>query len=162
MEAVAVLGAVGSIVGIVDVVSRTILSLRDMQSRFKKANFTLDCLVGELTSTKAALNQVRALLDGFPEDAEQYYLLSMDLSDALRSCQLLVDFIDERVSELKTTDGGTGPTFESKVRIVLDDKETTQCLKRVSRQIAALNLLITAFQRYVHCDGCLQPSLSAD
>ena len=52
MDHVSVLGAAGSVITIVGVISRTVQSLLDLQARYKKANLTMSLLIGQLSTLK--------------------------------------------------------------------------------------------------------------
>ena len=51
--------AAGSILSILDVLTRSILTLYDIQRKLQECNITLAALIGELTATKAALWQLQ-------------------------------------------------------------------------------------------------------
>lgn len=139
MDPVSAIGLSGSIVGIVDVIARSILSLLDLQKQFKDADGTLIALIGQLQTMKAGLEQVRALID----DSEQSYQLQMDLSSAVKACDVRVHNLDEKITELDRSKADK-LTFESKVRLVLGSKGTEVCLTRLDRQANAITMLISA------------------
>ena len=57
-----VLATVSGIVGIVDVLSRSIIKLHDIMGKLTDANITLAALIGELTATKIALESLNTCL----------------------------------------------------------------------------------------------------
>lgn len=143
-----VIGAVGAIVGIVDVVSRTVLTLRDIKARLDGADAKLVELIGELTAIKAALSHVKGLIeDNANEDV--HYQFVMDLEDTLGCCLPLVQLIDDRVMQAGWHEGETSlEAFKNKIALVLRHEDTMDALARVNRMLTALNTLILAYNRW--------------
>jgi hypothetical protein len=54
MDPVSAIGLVGSIIGVVDVISGNISSIIDLQSRYKTADLKVHLLIGQLSTLKAA------------------------------------------------------------------------------------------------------------
>ena len=145
MDPVSLISLAGSIVGIVDVISRSIITLRNLQQRWQAANFTVTLLIGQLTTLKAALNHISdwsqsASLDTIP----CYHQLVIDLDTSLECCKGLVRFIDKQISRLEW-DETRSLTFESHIRAVLDGSGVKECANHLNNQSTALNLLLTAF-----------------
>ncbi|KAL9091549.1 MAG: hypothetical protein Q9159_001409 [Coniocarpon cinnabarinum] len=86
------LGAVGAVVGILDVVARSVLRLRDMQKRLKEANVNVQMMMGELTATRTALKVLKAGIASSTDKALDEEL-SAGLDSSLESCSLLVQII---------------------------------------------------------------------
>ena len=129
--------------GIVDVATKVISSLRALQQRWSATDLTIRMLISHITIMKAALQQIEAWISSSLEPAPQHHQLVMDLDVALDSCQLLLLFMDEHISRLEWTDNGK-MTFDSKVRAMLEDRSVTDCLNHLNNQTMALNLLLTA------------------
>lgn len=142
-----IVGGVGAIVGIIDVVTRIVLVLRDVKSRLEEADTTLMALIGELTTIKAALNQVKALIESRANE-EMHHQLVMDLDDTLGCCLTLVNVVDDRVMQLNWHDGANlRPVFRAKVKLVLNSQDMTGSLQSLSRILTAVNTLILAYNR---------------
>jgi hypothetical protein len=62
MDPLSAISLADSVVGIVDVVSRTIKSLHNLSEPWKEADFAVTLLIAQLSALKAALNQIS---DGF-------------------------------------------------------------------------------------------------
>lgn len=70
-----VIGTTAAIVGIVDVLARSIKKLHDLQKQRQGANITLAALMGELTATKAALKELRVSVERHADDEQHYDLV---------------------------------------------------------------------------------------
>ena len=142
MDPVSVLGLAGSIVGIVEVAARSISALRALQQRWKTADLTINILISQLTTLKAALSQIKEWISN-SLSAIQHYQLVMDLGASLESCDTLLLFIDGQLSHLNWNDSNA-LDFDSKIKAVLQDKKVQECANHLANQSAALNLLLTA------------------
>ena len=58
MEPISAIGLGASVIGTLDIVTRTTSALRQLQQRWKSADMTVSLLVAELTTLKAVLNQI--------------------------------------------------------------------------------------------------------
>ncbi len=143
MDPVSVIGLGASIVGIIDVVTRTLTSLRQLQQRWKKADLTVGLLVSQLTTLKAALNQISDWVNQRLEGAIQHHQLVIDLESSMESCNMLVSLMDGSISELNF-DEKNSLVFESRAKAVLQDAQVKECVSHLHNQAMALNLLLTA------------------
>ena len=143
MDPLSVLGAAGAVVGIIDVATRSINSLRRLQQQWSGADLTVSLLVGQLNTLNAALNQISEWMSTSLETVPQHHQLTIDLDASLESCKTLILFIDSHLSRLEWDDTNT-LSLESKFRALLKDQSITDCVNHLHGQIAALNLLLTA------------------
>src|SRR5450432_3013783 len=58
MDPLTIIGTTGAIANIVDVICKTVKSLRDVHSIWKDADLTIINLIAQLSSLKAALNKI--------------------------------------------------------------------------------------------------------
>ena len=142
MDPVSAVGLAGSVVGIIDVATRSIGALRALQQRWKTADLTISILKSQLTTLKAALGQIKDWIST-SLNANHHYQLVMDLGSALNSCETLLLFIDGQVSHLAWNDNNA-LSLESKIKAVLQDKTVRECATHLANQSMALNLLLTA------------------
>ena len=143
------MGAASSIVSIIDIASRCISSLHALQQRWKDADMTVALMMGQISTLKAALEQISQWMH---IDANRLLLRSqliMDLELALHSSQLSITFIRDHVTALMR-DEYNELTFKSKARSMAQDNMVQQCVKHLNNQTVALNLLLTAFNWYEH------------
>ena len=151
-----VVGTAGAIVGILDVVTRSILKLAEIRKRYKNVSLTVELLSGRLVTVKAALEQIHGFANDALRGQEQHYQLVISLDAAVRCCRSLLEVIDADLSRLQYHDDDV-LTTESKVRIILESGGITECLTRLDHQVNALNLVVVAFQWYVlpmHVERC--------
>ena len=141
-----VVGVVGSIVGIVDVIARSLSALVKLNLELKQADNSLLTMIGELGTTKAALEQLSQLYSTISPDSAGSYQFEIDLGHAINAAKGLVTIIDEKITSLGRCDPNTDRlNFEGKIRLVLDSAGFEQSLVRLDRLLNAMNLLITAF-----------------
>ena len=142
MEPVSVIGLAGSIVGIIDVAARSIGALHALQRRWKAADLTISLLISQLTTLKCALKQIEKWITTSLNQMEHYQLV-IDLDTSLESCKTLLLFIDEQLAHLGLSDT-MNPSWESRIKVVLQDSTVKECATHLANQSAALNLLLTA------------------
>lgn len=143
MEPLSIVGAVSSIVAIIEVATRCISSLRALQQRWTGADWTVNLLVLQLATLKAALDQIREWSAENLSTEPQHHQLVMDLDTSLESCKILIAVIDSHVSTLKWDEADT-LMFESKAKAVWKDQSIQDCVNHLHHQTAALTLLLTA------------------
>lgn len=149
MDPLSIVGAASSIVSILDIAMRCIGSLRILQQRWYEADWTVSLLVGQLTTLKVALEQIHEWIASSLDPVPQHYQLVLDLDASLESCHLLVSIIDRHVSSLHW-DHIDALTFASKAKTVWKDQSIQDCVNHLYHQTAALNLLLTAINWFVH------------
>ena len=143
MEAIASISFVTSILQTIDVVVRTIDTLRKLQVRWKSTAFTVAQIIGHLATLKAALNQISNWVSGNAGRCPQNDQLTTDLEASMESCHTLVSFMEDLLSNLCWNECDN-LTFESKTRALLQDTKVKECQSHLSHQATALNLLLTA------------------
>ena len=145
MDPVSAIGLVGAIIGVVDVISRNISSLIDLQSRYKSADLKVGLLIGQLSTLKAALKHIIELVNTSLVAIPQHQQLVHDLKTSLDCCEVVVLLLDERLCYLRRSED-SGLSALSKAQFVWDEKSMTDYLNLLNNQINALNLLLTAIQ----------------
>ena len=145
MEAI---GTAGAIVGVLDVVARSLLKLAEIRKRYKEVSLTVELLSGRLATVRAALEQIHGFINDALRGQEQHHQLVIDLGTAIHCCSLLIEVLDERLSRLEYDDDDS-LTRESRLRVTLESQGIDECMTRLDHQVNALNLVISAFQWYV-------------
>ena len=141
MDPVSVVGLAGSVIGLIDVAARSISALRALQRRWRAADLTINLLISQLMILRAALNQLEEWLTASP-NANQHYRLIIDLGATLESCEILLLFIDGKLNELDWNDNNI-LSFESKIKIALQDSAVKEYATHLANQSTAINLLLT-------------------
>jgi hypothetical protein len=151
----AAVGTAASVLGIIDVIARSVSSLQTLNQRFKGANLAVVNLLCQLNAVKAALSQIQAWMNETLLD----YQLRIDLDDSLMSCRLLIRQLDSQISKIEWTEsnGVADLSLESKVRTALQGGGAEEILTRLDRQTNALNFLLLAFNWSVKAGGRGKP-----
>ena len=145
VDPVSIIGAAGSILGIVEVLCKSISTLHELHSRWNEADFTFINLVSQLTALKAALYKLQEWIDS--DMADLHHQLVIDLGVSITCCRMLVGKIDAHLSDMNQ---GAENTLgvESKIKLVFKSGELEDLQKMLERQTNALTLLLTA------CNWC--------
>ena len=135
-------GAGGDILGIIDVISGTIATLRDLQIEATDVNFIVSSITAQLTALKVALISIREWVDS--ESVETHHQLVMDLDDVLSCCGMLMDRLKAEVSRLRA-DASARVNIKAKFKAAFSGKSMDNLESMIGRQMGALNLLMTAY-----------------
>jgi hypothetical protein len=140
-EIVAIIGTIGAVCNIVDVINKTISLIGDVRSKWKTADLALLSLASQLTALRAALTEIQKWLELNTEDL--HHQLTMDLEVSLSCCRLLAYELEAFFTRLNAnTDNplsGTG-----KIRIVAGGRSADDIQKFIEHQTSSLTLLLTA------------------
>ncbi len=143
MDAITILGTAGAVVNIVDIINRSIKTLRDLHERWQDADFIAMNLITQLVALKAALSKISewASLDlGYHP---HHYQLVMDFRESIGCCKMLVKSMDDQLAKLQCGTNNKLDT-ESRLRIVFENRVCENFQMYIQRQTNALTLLLTA------------------
>lgn len=142
MEAI---GLAGSVVSIVDILAKSVNFLLNLQTKYKQADLTVSLLIGQLSTLKAALNQISEWITSSLVAVSQHEQLVSDLTISIEGCKVLVLALDDRINSF---DRNADHTLNSrgKAQLLWEENGTTDYLNHLSNHINALNLLLTALQ----------------
>ncbi|KAL4886565.1 G-protein alpha subunit-domain-containing protein [Aspergillus karnatakaensis] len=145
MDPLSVISVVGSILGIIDLATRSIHTLSDLQERYTSIGLTSKILIGQLSTLNAALGQIKQLLDvlapaGHNGSVSQ---ISVDITNSLDCCQAIMAPLDQKLSAMRKPH----LSFRDKTGILWHEKETTVFQSHLNNQINAMNLLLTALYK---------------
>ena len=143
MEALSILGTTSSIISILDVASRCIKSLRAFKQHWDDADMTINLLVGQISTLKAALEQISNWMSTSVNAAPQHHQLLIHLEQSLYSCRILISFTNDHTSSLET-DRYNELHLKGKAQAILQDRRIRDCVSHLNNQTGALNLLLTA------------------
>lgn len=135
-----IIGAAASVSSIVDLLGKTVSTLRALHSRWKEADFTFISLIAQLIALKAALSKLQEWMD--TDVDEPHHQLVMDLEASVTCCRMLVRRIDTEVEDLRQK-SGTELDVQSKIRLLIKNGTLEELQKMVDRQTSALTLLLT-------------------
>ena len=147
MDPASAIGAASAVLTIVNLIAKSVASLSDLQSRFNTVDLKVSLLIGQLSTIKAALNQLANILGsdvGVLRDPE----LIDDFSTSLGCVEAVVVVLNDKISLVQRNDAKT-LTVRSKVNFMWDEKTMDDYLSLLNNQIHALGLLLTALQWFV-------------
>jgi guanine nucleotide-binding protein subunit alpha len=149
MDPITAVSTLGAVIGIIDVITKSISGLREISARYKDAEFTIAALVSQLMVLRAALTTIREWMDSEP--AESHYQLVMDLGDALSFCGILTDKLEAEVLRCNRSTRGLLKA-RSKLKFAVGGRSMEDLQNMVLHQTNALNLAIAA------CNLCGTPN----
>ena len=148
MDPLSGLALTGTILGIVDVIARSINGLTSLQSRYKRVDLKIQLLVGQLTTLKAALKQVDDLVTTSQAAFGENTQLVTDLKTSIGCCEAIILVLDDRICQCQRNEGnGLSPV--AKAQLLWDEKDISDFQNVLNNQLNALNLLLTAMHWYV-------------
>jgi guanine nucleotide-binding protein G(i) subunit alpha len=136
-----IIGTVGALCNIIDVVSKTIKTTNTWRMRRKDSDLYLTSLASQLISLRAALNKIQVWMDA--EADEAHYQLEMDLDMAISCCKILVDKLEMAFRPFKKSVPGSWDVL-AKLKMILGTTGLDELQKLLEQQTSALNLLLTA------------------
>jgi hypothetical protein len=140
-DPISIIGTFGAAANIVDVIGKTISTIRELRDEWKEADLTFLSLAAQLTALKAALTKIKEWTDN--EFGDPHHQLVMDLDVSMSCCRMLIGKIDLLLSKLHHT-GDETLDFSSKVKLVFGNKNIDDVQKLIEQQTSALTLLLTA------------------
>ncbi|KAH7073859.1 hypothetical protein BKA63DRAFT_576174 [Paraphoma chrysanthemicola] len=140
-EALAIVGTIGAVCNIVDVISKTTVLIEDIRSRWKTADLALLSLASQLTALRAALTEIHRWLERNTNGI--HHQLTMDLDVSLSCCKLLTSELETCFSQLNANDN-LQLSVSDKMKFVLRGQGATDIQKYIEHQTNSLALLLTA------------------
>lgn len=153
MDAITILGTAGAVVNIIDIIGRSIKTLRDLHDRLEDADLIALSLITQLVALKAALSRISEWVSSDLAYHPHHYQLVMDLGDSIGCCKMLVKSMDDQLAKLQCGTNSSLDT-ESRLRIVFENKVCENFQLYIQRQTNALVLLLTACNWYVKFSIC--------
>ncbi|KAL5336922.1 hypothetical protein BJX70DRAFT_400102 [Aspergillus crustosus] len=122
MDPISVISAVGSILGIIDVATRSIHTLSDLQARYTSISYKATILIGQFSTLNAALGQIKQFLDLLAPVSPNGGIsqISVDISTVLDCCQTIMAPLDQELSRMRKPH----LTIRDKTGILWHEKET--------------------------------------
>jgi hypothetical protein len=147
MDPISAISFVSAIAGIVDLVAKGVLSLSDLQSRYRIADIKFHLLITQLSTLKVALIQIGLLVEDVSHAPRNIQLVSA-LSTSLSSLETIIGALDNRLSQLQRN-AEDGLSNWGKFNYVWDEQTMRDYLSLLDHQVNALNLLLSALQWFV-------------
>ena len=147
MDPISAVGLTASLLKTVDAIAKSISSLVDLQSSYKRADLTVSLLIGHLATLKAALRQICEWRTVSLVAVPHHEQLLSDLNVSIEGCMVLLSILDDRIGLCQQYEN-KGLKIRGKARLLWGEHDTNQYLTHLNNQIIALNLLLTALQWY--------------
>lgn len=144
MDPASAIGVASAVLAIVNIIAKNVVSLSDLQVKYNTADLKVGLLIGQLSTVKAALNQIAGLFENDVRVLQDPGLIH-DLSTSLGCVEAVVVVLDDKIS-LVQRNAANDLTIRSKVNFMWDEKTMDDYLNLLNNQIQALGLLLTAFQ----------------
>jgi hypothetical protein len=144
MEPVSVVGLTASMVGCVKIIGTSISSLLALQFKYKQADLTVQLLLGQLSTLRAALNEICPWITDSLVGVPQHEQLVSDLTISIKGCQVLLLILSDHIASLDRN--GVALSLRGKARLLWAENESNQYLSHLNNQVNALNLLLTALR----------------
>jgi hypothetical protein len=151
MDPVSIVGLIGSIISIADVVAKSIRKLSELRSRYHNAPFQITTLIGQLYIIQAAINELTRWKSDVLMRDPRYRQLALQLDASLgcfcpiiMSLQQYLDSLD--VASASGIDSSTLPG--KRISYLWNERDLAVYLGLVDRQVNALNLFLQAIQWY--------------
>ena len=106
------IGLAGSVLGIVNVITKSIKILRKLQLQWQGADWTISSLLGQLSTLKLALTEITNWISLDLAADAQHHQLADGLCTSLDCCRTLTSFLDAHISQ-PNWDEADLLTFES-------------------------------------------------
>ncbi|KAI9659818.1 MAG: guanine nucleotide-binding protein subunit alpha [Bathelium mastoideum] len=150
MDPASIIGIVDSVMGIADVVTRSIRSLNGLKLKYRDAPTLVSTLIGQLYTTQTALDQLSSWADdyaGIPTsvEAERYAELAAQVGNALDCFGPLILSLQRDLNQLETYDASQF-NLQKRISFLWNERDLNEYLTLLDRQVNALTLLLQAIQ----------------
>lgn len=146
-----VVGLVGAVVGIADVIVKSVDCLKQFRDSYAEADFRVGALISHLLTIKAALSNVGEMINdagsGLTQPGPFSRQFFEDLSVSLNGCEAMVCALDSQLASLQRNDHN-GLSASSKFHLALQDSTIDGYLSMLNNQTNALQLLLTSLHWY--------------
>src|SRR4051812_43846591 len=97
-DPMSIFGAAAAVISVVDILARSIGTVRELRSQWKDVELIFRDLTTQLTALRGALIKIKEWIDAGAD--EVHHLLVMDLEESLHCCQMLAAKIDGELNGL--------------------------------------------------------------
>lgn len=146
MDPASIIGLVGAIVGIADVIVKSVNALKQFQDDYEGADFRVGALIAQLLTIKAALGNVAEMINEasssitVPSPFSRQFI--EDLRMSLYGCEAMVCALDSKLSNLRRNEHN-GLSASSRFHMAMQDSTLDEYLVMLNNQTSALQLLLT-------------------
>lgn len=149
MDPVSAIALAASIAQLGVGVAKTLNALCSLRKKYKEASFTVSMLISQLSTIKAALDQVTEWVTTSLVHAPQHQQLVSDLELAVEGCKLMILVLGNHVDRLELSESASLGHWAT-IQDIWDEGSMQEYSSQLGCQTDALNLLLTAFQWFVN------------
>ncbi|TGO36003.1 hypothetical protein BHYA_0138g00160 [Botrytis hyacinthi] len=142
MDPISILSLTGSVFTTEKVITSLITNLVTLKSKYKSASLMASHLIGQLTTIKAALDEVSNWIATFLQRADRNEQLIVNLESSLESCNVFLLMLEDHITRLDQN--GIDRQLKGKVKLLWNESEIKELNNYLNGEINALNLLLTA------------------
>ncbi|TGO14489.1 hypothetical protein BTUL_0052g00270 [Botrytis tulipae] len=144
MDPVSILTLTGSVFTTGKFITSLITHLVTLKSKYKSASLMASHLIGQLTTIKAALDEVSNWIATSLQGADRNEQLIFNLESSLESCHVFLLMLEDHITRLDQN--GIDRQLKGKVKLLWKESEIKELNNYLSSQISALHFR-TSFDR---------------
>lgn len=146
MDPVSAISLIGSVLGVADIVTRSINKLSLLKTKYRQADLDVSALLGQLCTLQAALSQLAELRQsGYAAGVALSDELANAFSNSLDGYGILVASLEESLEQLEIQGSGQ-LSGKGKLSLLWNGQNIKDYIELLDRQVNALNLLLHAIQ----------------
>lgn len=150
MDPVSAIGLASALLGIGELIGKSLLRLSSLQSRYRSSSLVITLLTGQMTTLRAALNQIAGLVNSNVNGVAGHEQLVLDLNVAVDTCKILISELETRISQVERSADGT-LSAKGKLWFLLEESGLKEFAGFLDHQTNAFNLLVSAITWYSSC-----------
>lgn len=161
MDPISVIGLAGSIGGLIDITTRSILALLDLQGRYSDFGFKISQITAQLSTIRAVLKRIKDIFEISDEDIlpnKTHIIpfaddeLVLDFYEPIKHCEILIQRLDEQLNRFQPiypSQSSRLNNARTRLRFLWDESEIDQYQTMLNNHISVLNLLFTVTRWFV-------------
>ena len=138
MDPFSITGVAASVLALVGVTATVVKRLNDIYGKFNGADLTISLMTSQLSTLKAALEQIVQWMKSALFSVPRYQQLLKDLETSLKGCKVVMALLD------KYTQNAEG--ILGTVEFMWNEDKINEYLSHLNHQTNALTLLLQALQ----------------
>ena len=140
-EAIAIIGSVGALATVIDLVANASSGVVQLKEQWKGANLAVSSLESQLYGLSTALTGIQQWMDG--SSGDPHHQLVMGLDQCVNCCALLMTKLDAVLSSYLISPGGQ-LTRSSKFNHFFKSSAIKDIQRMINHQVATLTVLLAA------------------
>lgn len=142
MDPISIIGVVGSVIGVADIIARSLKGLVSLKAVYRSAELLVTIVIGHLHTVEAILGEIREWLKTLNGDSG-YVDLLWKIDMAVTCCAVIAEALSEKVDSLQRG-ASKGLTAKGKLLYLLGENEIKEMNAHLGTQVQALHILVDA------------------